>query len=240
MTLNLKKAMMIALVLLVAVISVTVVAPWASSSKTHTKSIEQTENMTGDVLTLSGISAGTSATLSLLPGDICTPIAEQMAELSKYFLIILSALYLEKYLVTIAGIITFYFLIPLACILFCIYILTDGKKWREIAGKLALIGLIIFILVPVSSKLSALVYQSQQSRINNAIEEYNGLEIEGDEGGGIISELTTITNKTIDSVTSFLSSLVESLAVMIVASCLIPILVFILLAWIVKTIFAST
>ena len=103
-----------------------------------------------------------------------------------------------------------------------------------------LIGLIIFILVPVSSKLSALVYQSQQGRINNAIEEYNDLEIEGDEGGGIISELTTITNKTVDSITNFLSSLVESLAVMIVASCLIPILVFVLLAWIVKTIFAGT
>ncbi|MBE5825717.1 MAG: hypothetical protein E7307_03680 [Butyrivibrio sp.] len=240
MTYNLKKAMIIALILLVAVVSVTVVAPWASSSKTHAGSIEQTENMTGDVLTLSGISAGTSATLSLLPGDICTPIAEQMAELSKYFLIVLSALYLEKYLITIAGIITFYFLIPLACILFCIYILTDGKKWREVAGKLALIGLIIFILVPVSSKLSALVYQSQQGRINNAIEEYNDLEIEDDKGGGIISELTTITNKTVDSVTNFLSSLVESLAVMIVASCLIPILVFVLLAWIVKTIFAGT
>ena len=46
MTFNLKKAMIIALLLLVAVISVTVVSPVASSEKTHARAIAQTENMT--------------------------------------------------------------------------------------------------------------------------------------------------------------------------------------------------
>ena len=240
MTLDLKKIMIIALLILTAVFSITVIGPYASSEENHSGSIEQTEIMTSDVLKLSTIAAGTSATLSLLPGDICTPIAEQMADLSKYFLLILSALFLEKYFITIAGILTFYFLIPMACLLLIVSVLTKSPKFREIAVKLALIGLLIFFLVPVSSRLSALVYQSQSDRISGAIEEYNSLDIEGDSGSGIISELTTITNNTVDKITSFMGSLVESLAVMIVASCFIPILVFILLAWIVKTIFAST
>ena len=240
MTLDLKKAMIIALLILAAVFSITVVGPWASSDKTHAASIEQTEVMTSDVMKLSAIAAGTSATLSLLPDDICTPIAEQMADLSKYFLLILSALYLEKYFVTIAGIVTFYVLVPLACLLLGIFVLTKNKKFGEIAAKLILIGMIIFTLVPVSSKLSALVYQSQSDKINGTIEEYNGLDIEGDSDTGIIGELTQLTNRTVDKVTTFLGSLVESLAVMIVASCLIPILVFVLLGWIVKSVFSST
>ena len=66
MTLNLRKIMLIALLVLAAVFSITIIAPWASSAKTHASSIRQTESMTADVLTLSGGAAATSATLSII------------------------------------------------------------------------------------------------------------------------------------------------------------------------------
>jgi hypothetical protein len=236
---NLKKIAIVALLLMVAVISITRVAPWAGNPDNHTHSIEQTQEKISTVMTLSAGAAGTSATLSLLPGDICTPIAEQLAELAKYFMMILSALYLEKFMISLAGYITFTVIIPIACVILCGSVVFEKKNWSTIAFKIAFIGLIIYIIVPASVKLSDMVYQTQAETVNSAVEEYNELEIDGDSDGGIISELTSLTNETIDKVTSFLSSLLESLSVMIVTSCIIPALVFVFLVWLVKTIFAS-
>lgn len=236
---NIKKLSLVAVILLIAVISFTKIAPWAADPDNHTHSIEQTDEKISTVMTLSGGAAATSATLSLLPGDMCTPISEQLAELAKYFLMILSSLYLEKFMISISGYIAFSVLIPLACIILCGSIIFEKKNWSTIAGKIALLGIVFFIIVPASVKLSDMVYQTQAERVNAAVEEYNDLEIEGDSSSGIFSEFTTITNETINKITTFLSSLLESLAVMIVTACIIPVLVFVFLVWLVKTIFTS-
>ena len=70
-----KKVMIIAVLVLLAVISFTKIAPWAADPETHRHSIEQTDEKIASVMTLSGGAAATSATLSLLPGDMCTPLA---------------------------------------------------------------------------------------------------------------------------------------------------------------------
>ena len=224
---------------LIAVISYTKIAPWAGDPNTHQHTIEQTEQKIDSVMILSGGSAATSSTLSLLPGDMCTPIADQLAELSTYFLIILSALYLEKFMVSLSGYTVFTVLIPLACLLLCGWVITGKRKWAEIAGKIATIGLALFLIVPASVALSDLVYQTQAAKVESAVEEYNDLELEGDSGEGFLNEFTTITKSTVDRLTSFLESLLESLAVMIVTACIIPLLVFVVLVWLMKTIFAS-
>ncbi|MCR5812180.1 MAG: hypothetical protein K6G34_12515 [Lachnospiraceae bacterium] len=190
-------------------------------------------------MTLSGGAAATSATLSLLPGDMCTPLAEQLAELAKYFLLILSALYLEKFLISLSGYISFMILIPLACVIVCIAVVAGKQSLIRTAAKIALIGIIIFGIVPASVKLSDMVYQTQASKVNDAIDDYNNLEIEGDADSGLFNEFSTITNETIENVSSFMDNLLESLAVMIVTSCVIPLLVFFFLVWLVKIVFSA-
>lgn len=235
---NWKKGMIIALLVLFAVISITKIAPWAADPANHKHSIEQTEEKIADVMTLSGGAAATSATLSLLPGDICSPLAEQLAELAKYFLLILSSLYLEKFLISLSGYVTFAFLIPFACILLCLYVVTGGKNLSRMAGKVAMVGIIIFAIVPASVLISDMVYQTQAAKVDETIEEYNDLEISGDSDGGFFSEFTSITTETVDHITSFIDNLLESLAVMIVTSCVIPLLVFVFLIWLLKVIFS--
>ena len=236
---SLKKFALVAVVLLAAVISFTIIAPWAADPVNHTSTIEKTENKISAVMTLSGGAAGASATLSVLPGDLCTPLATELAELAKYFLIILSALYLEKFLITISGYITFSVLIPLALIIVAAVIISGNKRFLSLAGKLAIIGVIIYLIVPASTMLSDKIYQTQEDTVAQTIEEYNNLDISGDSDSGIIGEITTITTNTIDKVTNFISDLTESLAVMIVTACIVPVLVFVLLVWIMKVMFAS-
>lgn len=234
-----KKIMLAALLVLLAAFSFTIIAPRAADPNYHKHSIQQTDEKISTVMKLSGSAAAASATLSLLPGDICSPLAEQLAELAKYFLLILSALYLEKYLISLSGYISFSCLIPLACLLLCAAVLRGKKNLTRTAGKITLIGIIIFLIVPASVTLSDMVYRTQESKVNETIEEYNELGIEGDSDSGVFSEFTSITTKTIDDVTSFLDNLLESLAVMIVTSCVIPLLVFAFLVWLVKVIFSA-
>ncbi|MBQ8054256.1 MAG: hypothetical protein IJ198_10705 [Lachnospiraceae bacterium] len=234
-----KRIMIVAVLMLLAVISFTKIAPWATDPETHKHSIEQTDEKISSVMALSGGAAATSATLSLLPGDMCTPLAEQLAELAKYFLLILSSLYLEKFLISLSGYITFMFLIPLACILMCVKVITGKKNLSRIAGKVGVIGIAIFLIVPASVKLSDMVYQTQAAKVNETINEYNQLEVEGDSEDGLFNEFTTITSETIERITNFIDNLMESLAVMIVTSCVIPLLVFAFLIWLARTIFSA-
>lgn len=236
---SLKKFALVAVVLLAAVISFTVIAPMAADPANHVSSIEKTQNKISAVMTLSGGAAGTSATLSVLPGDMCTPLAEQLAELASYFLIILSALYLEKFLITISGYITFSVLIPLALIIVAAVIISGNRKFLSLAGKIVIIGFIIYLIVPASIVLSDKIYQTQEDTVSQTIEEYNNLDISGDSDSGIIGEITTITSNTIDKVTNFISDMMESLAVMIVTACIVPALVFVFLVWMMKVMFST-
>jgi hypothetical protein len=231
--------MIIALLILAAVVSATVVAPMAADPANHRHSIEQTDDKIASVMALSGGAAATSATLSLLPGDICTPLSEQLAEMAKYFLLILSALYLEKFLISLSGYISFMALIPLALVILIIAIAARKKNLYSTAAKVAIMAVIIFGIVPASVRLSDMVYQTQAAKVNETIEEYNNLEIGGDADGGFINEITSLTSNTIDEITDFIDNLMESLAVMIVTACLIPLLVFVFLVWLLKVIFAS-
>lgn len=239
MKLNPKKIAIVAVLLLLAVISFTKIAPWAADPNTHTHTINQTDDKIATVIALSGGAAATSATLSLLPGDLCTPLAEQLAELAKYFLLILSALYFEKSLITLSGYITFTTLAPITCLITSGAVIFKKKQWLTIAAKIGFIALVLFLIVPASVHLSDIVYKTQETQIESTINEYNSLDLEEESDTGILGDLVTITTDTVDKVTSFVSSLLESLAVMIVTACLIPLLVCLFLIWLVKTVFSS-
>ena len=66
----------------------------------------------------------------MLPDDMGSAISDKLMDLSGYFLIVLSALYLEKYLLTDYGYATFAVLIPLACVLFSVSVF-----WKEVVKK---------------------------------------------------------------------------------------------------------
>jgi predicted PurR-regulated permease PerM len=131
------------------------------------------------------------------------------------------------------------FLIPLACLLVAVAVLFGKTNFTRTAAKITLIGLIIFMIVPASVTLSDMVYRTQADKVDQTIEECNDLELVGDSDKGLLNELTTITTNTVDKITSFLDNLLESLAVMIVTSCIIPLLVFAFLIWLVKIIFSA-
>lgn len=293
---NKTKAITAIILLLIAVLSVTVVGKYAAAPENHQKTIASLDEKKQTVMELTAASTVTSALITLLPGDTATPIAEKMADVSGYLLIVLCAIYLEKYLVTITGYVAFTYLIPIACGLWILNLIFENATVRKLAEKLAVFGIAIFLVVPASVKISDLIGDTYQAQIQETIDEakntQNVLENTGAESsttgtetdgntetekstentaktdtesatqdstdgifgyGSNILDMAkdalsnakeTVTNavenvaisseELVEKVENSLNHFIEAVAVMIITSCVIPMLVLLLLFWMVK------
>ena len=88
----------IAALLLLGVLSFCWAAPFMTQPEIYQRSIDSLQAKQETVLELTAASTAASAAITLLPGDTATPIADKLADLSGYFLIVLCAIFLEKYL----------------------------------------------------------------------------------------------------------------------------------------------
>ena len=96
---------------------------------------------------LTAASAAASAAITLIPGDVATPIASELADLSSKFVIVICAIYVEKYLLTITGYVTFAILIPISCIIFSIGALLMRPPMFRTAFRIGLLGLAFFFVL---------------------------------------------------------------------------------------------
>lgn len=85
---NMKKIAMVLVILVVLILSMTVISKAASDPANHTKTLESLDEKKEDVLKLTATSAAASTALAAIPGDATTPVANKLADLTSYFLII--------------------------------------------------------------------------------------------------------------------------------------------------------
>ena len=281
-----QKCITAAVLLLVAILSITVVGKYVSAPENHQKTIASLDEKKQTVMELTAASTVTSALITLLPGDTATPIAEKMADVSGYLLVVLCAIYLEKYLVTITGYVAFTYLIPIACGLWIFNLIFANTTVRKLAAKLAVFGLAISFVVPASVKISDLIGDTYQAQIEATIEDArntqsilensgvvndtnaaeNGTGITGtatentqeknnsesssvsnifdwakdaissakDSVANVVENVTISTEELVQKVENSLNHFIEAVAVMIITSCVIPMLVLLLFFWMVK------
>ncbi len=245
---------------LIAVISVFVVSDFVSRPEYTERTVASIDESREDVLKLAASSTAVSVALTALPGDLATPVADNLAELSKGFLVVLCALYLEKFLLSVTGIVAFRWLIPIACLIYIVGFLAKNRSVRQISYKVACFAFVIFLAVPLGAGISNIIREQYGDTIDQIIESAEnsaGLmeesigenDIDENTGNGLgkILENLQQTGDTIARGTSqfmkymekLVNRFVEVVAIMIVTSCLVPILVVLGLVWISKMIFLS-
>ena len=242
----LKKVLICVLLLLAAVISMLFLGDWAMKIETHDHTISSIDEKVDMVMKLTAASTVASAGISAIPGDTATPIAEKLADFTQYFLLIMCVLYAEKYSVTIIGLATFKILLPLACVFMGISLFSESALWRRLAVKCTVFGLAIFLIIPASVRVSDMIYTTFDESINNTISSAEQIaddtvEItDAGEDAGLVQSILNGISETASSLTekaaNTLNRFVETLAVMIVTSCVIPILVVIFFVWVAKII----
>ena len=247
-----KPWLIVAVLAVTALVSFYKVADYAASPETHRQTIEALEEKKATVMKLTGAATGVSVAITMIPGDAATPIAEKLADLSTIFLLVFSAIYLEKYLVTITGYAAFKLLIPLACGAGIVAVLFRSHVAKQLAAKLAVFGLAIVLVIPASVGISNLIedtyHSSIQSTIDLALDTTEEIEEdaelntakEEEKKGNFFSELLSTVTETVsvvtDKVENVLNHYLEALAVLLVTSCVIPVLVLFFFVWLVKII----
>ena len=240
----LKKILIAALLVLLAVFSFLFLADRAAAPATHAATVGVIDDKAEDVLKLTASASLASFAVSAIPGDTATPIAAKLADFSEYFLLILCVLYSEKYLVGIIGAGVFRVLIPCACALGAVSLFRYPQLLRRVAIKLAAVGLALYLLIPVSFKVSDMIYGAYRESIDATVSAAETLSNEtapladAAEDQGVIASIldrisettTSLTDKAVDAVNRF----VETMAVMIVTSCVIPLLVLLFFLWVIK------
>lgn len=243
----------VALVVL-ALLSGFVARPHFADTKTWDSTIEVIDQKKGNVLALTTSCVALSAGITALPGDTGTPVAEQLAQLSGNLGIVLAVLYLEKYLLTILWSVGLGILIPFSLILFAVSLGIHGR-WstsavlRRVATRVLVVAMIGMALVPASVWVSQKVDETYQVSIEQAEQkatdasttkreekaeskkEKNVLEQLTDGASSLLTSVTESAKSMTDEVVQQVTDLIEGVIVMIVTSCVIPLLVLAAFLW---------
>lgn len=221
------------------------ISGWQSSPETHRTSIEYLNEKQATVMKLTAASTAASAAVSALPGDTGSAIAEKLADLTSDFLIVLCAIMLEKYLLTITGYAVFRFILPAVCVLLIIRQFRSSEILAKLAFKLALFGMAVWLAVPGGITVSRMIEATYETSLSQTIEDAQSAADDIDasadsdsEKSGFWSGITSSVQNAVSDVTEkfekLLSNVMEALAVLIVTSCVLPVLVLLFLLWIVK------
>lgn len=246
----------VALVVL-ALLSGFVARPHFADTKTWDSTIEVIDQKKGNVLALTASCVALSAGITALPGDTGTPVAEQLAQLSGNLGIVLAVLYLEKYLLTILWSVGLGILIPFALVLFAVSLGIHGR-WstsavlRRVATRVLVVAVIGMALVPASVWVSQKVDETYQVSIeqteqkateaskasstksekkSETTENKNVLEQLTDGASSLLTSVTDSAKSMTDKVVQQVTDLIEGVIVMIVTSCVIPLLVLAAFLW---------
>jgi hypothetical protein len=257
---NKSNVLKVLVLVIIAMISFFYFSKLFSSVDIHTASIEYLDDKKMTVAALTVTVSGTAALLSLLPGDALSPIATQLAGMTNWLLLITVVVIMEKYLLTITGFISFGILIPISCGLYIVYIIWKSLFCRSLAIKLAVFGLSIFLIVPTSVQLCKIIEQTNRDSINQSMEvlskdedtentetnEDNDVNKQSiiDKLVGIVEAIKNSTTEIASGVTekieeakTAISNFIDAIAVLVVTSCVIPLLVILGYSLLIKMIF---
>lgn len=160
-----RKALYVALLVIVALVFAFPVAGAMGSKETYRGSIEKLDAKAQTVTALVGTTTAASVAISAIPGDTGIPVADKLMDVAADFAIVLGAIYLEKYMLTIFGLAACRVVVPLACALGVGYVLVrEDVTWRAglrtSAVKLALLALALTLVVPASVQVSNMIEET--------------------------------------------------------------------------------
>lgn len=240
------------LLALTIILSCTVVGNKLTDPATYTHTIEVLDHNRTTILGLTAASAAASAAVSALPDDVCSPLSQEISDFTTYFMLILSVIYLEKYLLTILAAAACYLLIPAGCSSLLVNCFFPSSVLKSIGTKLIIFGAAVLLIIPTSvwvsdqinaiySESIAITVESASAVSENLIGEVaeDGAENTTviDEAKALLGDLSGSVAGVVEQFKNLLNRFIEATAVMIVTTCLIPLLVIVFFVWIVKTLF---
>ena len=247
----------VALLAVLALVSLFPLRETFSSPETYAATISTLDEKKANVTALVASSTALSAGISVLPDDTGSAIADKLMDVSVDLGIVLVVIYLEKYLLTIFGFLSFGVLVPIGLAGLAAAVALLGRSaisrtFTHVAVRLLLLGAILVSVVPASVWVTDRIDETYETSVAAAPIEQEAqaqaqAQPQSDEGDGGILEFITgipeavanLPQTVADGVTSVtqgfldqVNALVEAFAVMVVTSCAVPVLVLLLFLWV--------
>lgn len=214
-------------------------------------SLESVEDSSDTVMKFSAATLSASLAISALPDDFATPLADSLADMNLYFVAILVALLLEKILIRYGIKAAFAILIPLACFVGGLFVVTRRELLKSLAIRLCVLALAAAFVVPCSTHLTGAVASELTDYVNDTIQETEGgagkLHRAMEDGAGdksMFEKLSELFQTAIRDVSDLMlhfqntiRKCMNSLAILILTNCLMPLLTFFVLKWILRELF---
>ena len=236
---------------LIAAVSFFFISGFATSPDSFDGTMASLDKKQTTVAAMMATSMTSSVAISLIAGDRGAPISDKLADVSGYLVIIMAAIFLEKVLLTLTGSLAFKILIPLACLALAANAFWRHGKVNETAAKVICFAIIVFLMVPISVKVSDAIENNYKDVFEVATTEE---PIEEELAAVDTSDLSAVEKwkaaakstlgsakdkiqKWIDEGKQKIKYYAEAFAIMIVTTCLIPLGVMVLLLWLMKLFF---
>lgn len=244
----------------IALISIFFLSGYFSSDKILKGTYAYLDKKRNQVLGISGTTTAAAMLIGALLKTSGTGIISALTGLQKPCLTVLAALFAERHLAGLFVLISFRYIVPAVCLLYMVHIWTNHASFKLIARKFSALAIILILLIPGSVGIS-----KQIERLSSADEKIEAVQsIENlQKSDETSSDQNTSTNEDTDEDTSkdesiwseawdaisskaketeekakiWINNIIDALVIMIVTACVIPVLVFLFLFWILKQIF---
>jgi len=239
---------------LAAALSFFVAAPNLPKSGFVQDSLESVEDNSSTVMKFSAATLSTSLAISALPDDFATPLADSLADMNIYFVAILAVLFLEKILIQYGIKAAFTIFIPLSCAAGILFIATKKDLLKGLAVRLCVLGLAVAFVVPCSTHITDIVASDLTAYVNETIAEtedgagkLNEAMESGAEEKTIFEKLSDLFQTAIRDISDLMLHFqntirrcMNSIAILILTNCLMPLLAVFVFKWILGEIFHIT
>lgn len=240
---NRRKVICLTILAIIALLSMFVISKPATSPESYKATIESIDEKKAMVMGITASAATASTVLAAIPGDVTTPIANQIMEISSYLLVVVCVLVLEKSLLTVMGYLSFNILIPIACGMLGIYTFFKKEILKTLAIKFVVFSLVIVTIIPLSLKISDLIYEVNKTTIEEVAtdldESIMAEEIDNDRSW-LEKILDKVKNEVLnvgEKAKQILNRFIDAIAIFIITYCAVPIVVVIVVIWFIRFLF---
>ena len=241
----------ILILVLIGVFSFFVVTSWLPDRDFIQDSLESVEESSNTVMKFSAATLSTSLAISALPDDFATPLADSLADMNIYFIAILVMLHFEQLLIRYGVKLAFAIAIPAACGIGILSILLKKDLLKGIAARVAVLGLAVALVVPCSTHITNYIAADLTAYVENTIadtedggDKLNEAMEGGTEEQTMFEKLSDLFQTAINDMSNLMTHFqntirkcMNSIAILILTNCLMPIVNFFILKWILKETF---
>lgn len=232
-------------------LSIFVLAYEVPKTKLVQETVESLEESRNQIMDFSGATITTSLAITALPDDFGTPLADTLADMNTYFVFVFAVVFVEKLLVVEGIRLAFTYVIPVALLLYIFGLLLTKDNVKLFGKKLFIFGMAVVLVIPISTHFTEkvcadyLVYVDETiTEANDGAQKVNEIMSTNPDEATIFDKLSNAfktamkeMSDLMDYFENVLKKFVNSIAIMIVTTFVLPLFVFAVFKWLLNELF---